>query len=180
MELGRSFVELVKNTVKTIGSLLFSLIGGPADLIGNAMQVWDPARLRGAGRRAQPLHAHRRRQGRGPRPGAPARSGAPVGWCSARAVERLLDRLETLFCERESDWVRGTTDDEQFLLALVVNQAPGEVLRHRTSRSPTWMPGRSRTIGFTFPNVRVPDDVGYLTLPIQLLESDGGARLAPR
>ena len=81
-------------------------------------------------------------------------------------------RLETLFCERESDWDRGTSDDEPFLLALVVNQAPGEVLRHRTSPFANVDAGESRTIGFTFPNVRVPDDVGYLTLPIQLLESD--------
>jgi hypothetical protein len=172
VELGRSFVEAVKNTVKTVGSLLFSLIGGPADLIGNAMQVWDPGKLRALAEGPSPftLTVDGRAEGRYRVTGSIKRTGRVV--LGTRSWSDYSIRLETLFCERESDWDRGTTDDEPFLLALVVNQAPGEVLRHRTSPFANVDAGESRTIGFTFPSVRVPDDVGYLTLPIQLLESD--------
>ena len=170
--LGTSFVNAVESAIKTVGRLLFSLIGGPADLVGHAKQVWTPQQLKALGDAASPfaVTVDGGGEGRYRVSGSIKRAGRVVQ--DNRAWSDWTVKLDTLFCERESDFDRGTSNDEPFVMALLINQAPGEVLRTRTSPFGGVDKGESRAINFTFPTVRVPDDIGYLTLPIAILESD--------
>lgn len=172
LALGTSFVAAVESAVKSAGRLLFSLIGGPADLVGHAKQVWSPAQLTALGDDPTPftVRVDGRAEGRYRVSGTIKRVRRVVQ--DNRSWSDWSVHLGTLFCERESDFDRGTTNDEPFVMALLINQAPGEILRTRTSPFGGVDAGESREIAYTFPSVRVPDQVGYLTLPIAILESD--------
>jgi hypothetical protein len=177
--LGTSFVNALETGIKTVGRLLFSLIGGPADLVGHAKQVWSPNQLKALGDAPSPfaLTVDGGGEGRYRVSGSIKRAGRVVQ--DNRAWSDWMVKLDTLLCERESDFDRGTTNDEPFVMALLLNQAPGDVLRMRTSPFGGVDKGETRAINYTFPTVRVPDDVGYLTLPIAIFESDeerGGDR----
>ncbi|KGM03410.1 hypothetical protein Q760_04030 [Cellulomonas cellasea DSM 20118] len=171
--LGTSFVRAVQSAVESVAAFLFNLIGGPADLVGNTKMVWTPARLAALADNvttAFTLQIDGRAEGRYRVYGDIRRERRTVQ--AGRPWSDYVVRLNSLFCVKESEWDRGTSGDEPFLLALLVNQAPGQVHRMRTGAFNDVDTGESRTIGHTFPTVRVPDEYGYLTLPVQVLESD--------
>ena len=175
--LGASFVQAVQSAIEAIAAFLFELIGGPADLVGNAKLVWTPTQLAGlADNVATPfaLRVDGRAEGRYRVEGTIRRTQrVQVG---GRGWSDYVVQLNTLFCEKESEWDRATSGDEPFMFALLINQAPGQIHRMRTGPFVDVDTGESRSLGHTFPTVRVPDDSGHLTLPVQILESDDESR----
>ncbi|WP_129337074.1 hypothetical protein [Cellulomonas endophytica] len=177
LALGAAFVATVQRAVDAVAAFLSELVGGPADLVGNGKQVWSPTDLAALPDDAPAPWSVRvdgRAEGRYRIDGDIRRTGrSSEGALSWSGYEV---RVLTLVCEKESEWDRASDSDEPFVLALLVNQAPGQVERVRTGSFDDVDTGESRAIGHTFPPVRVPDGYGYLTLPVQVLESDDESR----
>jgi hypothetical protein len=175
--LGTAFVRAVQAAVDAVAAFLFELIGGPADLVGNAKMTWAPAQLAAIPDNVTVpfmIRVDGRAEGRYRLEGDIHRSGRSQR--SGRGWSDYVVRVHRLHCEKESEWDRFTSSDEPFLMALLVNQAPGQVLQFRTGPFNDVDTGESRAIGHVFPTVSVPDELGYLTLPVQIMESDDESR----
>ena len=170
--LGRTFVDAVRGAVNRVTEALLSLIGGHADLVGDAEKVWTPVDLaavtetpvafslemgrpnEGKYRVSGTIHRTRRF-----REGADIWSDYEVG-------------LTELRCLEESRWDRGTTSDEPFVLALLVNQASDGLESYRSSPFGDVDKGETRRIDHRFATISVPEQFGHVTLALKILESD--------
>ncbi len=170
--LGRAFLEALEGALEATADFFLSLIGGHADHVATNKIVWTPGQLSRLSSNHTPfrivldgrseglytVHGTIRRLRRN------AAGGRPV---SDYAVH-----LNRLHCIRESEWDRGSNSDEPFFFAMLINQAA------RTADSAQFGPyedvddGDDRSLDHTFVARNVPDGVGHLTLPIQLMESD--------
>lgn len=170
--LGQSFIDAVESAAKAVRDVLLGLIGGPADFVGQTKKVWSPTDLAAlADEQTEPfdLFIDGKSEGKWEVHGTIRRVGrsqeGPLSW-SEYAVH-----LNRLHCRQESRWDGISSSDEPILFALLVNQAEGAVQRY-SALFENVDTGASRTLDSQWGNVRVPDESGYLTLPVQLLESD--------
>ncbi|HEX6887513.1 MAG TPA: hypothetical protein VF143_05345 [Candidatus Nanopelagicales bacterium] len=115
-------VDTVAGIIEAVGDLLLTLVGGHADLVGDGRASWGWADLQ-------------RVAGQGfPDQGSILVDGGPEGryrlsfdvWASPSGDDLYCQvHFRTLTCLKESDWDRGTTEDEPFVLALVTAPASG-------------------------------------------------------
>lgn len=171
-KLGSSFVSAVKSAASGVVDTLLSIIGGHADLVGSDERVFTPDDLAKVGSTPTrfTLLATRPDEGR------------YLVRCEIRRLSRFRKgvdlysnyeiKLVELHCVEESAWDRFTTDDEPFVLAVLVNQAADDIQKLGTSPFANVDKGETRAINRTFTANGVPDPFGHLTLAIKVFESD--------
>lgn len=176
--LGRAFLEAFEEAVHAAADFFLSLIGGHADHVATNTLVWEPRELSRltANRTPFQLLLNGRSEGVYTVHGTIRRLRRNVA--NGRPVSDYAVHLNRLHCHRESEWDRGSNSDEPFFFAMLINQAA------RTTDAAQFGPyadvddGEDRAVDHTFYARNVPDGVGHVTLPIQLMESDdeGGGR----
>lgn len=173
--LGKGFVSALETVVSGVGSILLSLIGGHADIVGTQRKIWSPAELAAipASGQAFDLYVNGRDEGKHHVRCTIRKTGESLqaGWREFRVT---LDRLE---CEAESKWDRGSNSDEPFVLALQV-PLPGDVRSYRTQPFNDVDAGENRNIGYSFPTVRIPVGYGMLSIAVTVMESDDESNAA--
>jgi hypothetical protein len=179
-EIGRAFVGALETALDAVGDLLLSLISGHADIVASNRQLWSPPLLKTS---VQPNW----KQFTITLDGDSEGNYRVVG--SIRRARQVTERgrsfsdyevrLDTLICDKESEWDRGSAADEPFLLTLLINQASNALQKWRSQAFSDVDTDETVALNHTYATERVPDDVGYLTLAIKIMESDdesAGAR----
>ncbi len=169
--LGRGIVDALDDVISEIGDILLSIIGGHADFVGSKKLFWSYEDLRKIGSSPQeyPIYV----DGGGEGKHKVYVSIKKVRESSTENWAEYSIRLERLECIEESDWDRGTFDDEPFVLALLVpHSGKLPIQRYQTEPFEDIDKGDKPPIDYSFETVRLDKDYGMLSVAISILEHD--------
>ncbi len=172
LALGQAFVAALSGAVELVEDFFLSIIGGHADHVATTRRVWTPSQLAAIGSTATSFTVRLDGGGEGiyDVQGTIRRTRRSVAM--GRPVSSYEVHLVRLRCIKESDWDRGSNSDEPFLFAMLVNQASRTMTREQFGPYSDVDTGESRTLDRRLTATDVPDGIGYVTLPLQVMESD--------
>jgi len=170
--LGQAFIDALASAAETAVDFLLSIISGHADHIASNRVVWTPADLRGVGTGARPftIRLDGRSEGDYMVEGTIRRTRR--GTANGRPVSDYRVDLNMLRCIDESDWDRGSNSDEPFLYSMLINQASRDITSMMFGPYEDVDDDDRRRLNGVLMATNVPDGIGYLSLPVQLMESD--------
>lgn len=176
-DLETAFVRDLTNMVTSIGegirTMALAVVSGEADLVkSNSLTFALPA---GASTVTLPLDGGS--EGRYNLSVSITRTaGGPADAAHPRAWNRFQVRLESMHCVEESEWDRGSSSDEPFIVvSLVPMPFDGAWGARQAALLGPWSDiddGESIGIGHAFGAVDLPEGVGQLALRASLFESD--------
>ena len=165
--IGDKFVAAVTGLIAGIGDFLLGLVGGHADKVGGAKKVFMPAEL--AAITSTPTNFSLEVNG--------GSEGKYRTDCSIKKTAQGTDwhefevTLKNLHCIKESEVDRLSSEDEPYVLSLLV-PLPGTVQKKLVGPFSEVDTGNNRAINHTFGRVRLNKDYGMLSIPIAQWESD--------
>lgn len=177
-ELAKDIWEGIENTVRSIVDSVVegfkSLFGSHADFVAQNKQVWRFDKLPKTVGQTEPFSLRLRDPNKGKEGDytlhGTIRKTADVPGQGPGDAEYVV-RLTDLKCEKESDVDRLGTDDEPFL-AVLLNPLGGKTQKKLLGPYEGVDTGETVKVNYEFTPVRIPKEVGVLTLPVMVMESD--------
>lgn len=158
--------RVVSSIVDSLGSILLSLIGGHADLVGAAKQTysWSQLEQLSGGSHTFTLRCDGKSEGIYRVEGRVAVTPTATGL-------RASVKLTRLICEKESTWDRASNSDEPFVLLLVNSPVAAQLRSHVVGPFTDVDTGDKPAVNMNNLTVDIPR-FGGLIIPLQVWESD--------
>ncbi len=167
-------LDAIVGVLESIRDFFLFLVGYHADFVGSDHVAIEASTLRAmavGASRSFALTCDGRSEGRYRITGSVSKTNV-TGVRDGIPWREYMVGFGELICEKESDWDRGTSSDEPFVLGLVIPHGTDEdQIAWRTGPYSNVDTGDRRDI-LRFSSVRIPEQFGFISLAAAVYESD--------
>lgn len=162
--LWNAFVDFLEDFWKTLKSIALSIIGGNDDYVAKNHSYWKIENLKEGEEKEISFNLDGDSEGHYKATGKIKKTKTESGEYKVKV------ELNTLKCEKESEWDRGSNSDEPYVLAVMAS-LPGEIKGDITDPKDDVDAGENRDISIDLTSDALPSN-GMVSVTVVLMEND--------